>query len=374
MAKDFYEVLGVPRGATQAQIKQAYRKLARRHHPDVNPGDKAAERRFKEISGAYHVLGDTARRKQYDQFGSFDSGAPAGGGEPRSRAGGFSFSGFDFESAGGGAGFKDVFQEIFGRRRKARAPKEPLRGGDLQYIVNLSFVDALRGIEAEVPVTRHVACEACQGRGRVLTGGTRTCPACGGSGRQTIRAEAMQFESPCNTCGGTGVFSGEPCRACRGEGTVPRKETIKVRIPAGVDNGSRVRVPGKGNEGSAGGPAGDLYILTNVSPHTIFKRKGDNIYVTVPITAAEAALGAKIEVPTIDGSATIRIPPSTQSGQRFRLRSRGAKSIRGETRGDQYVEAVIVMPKVVDEETKELYRTIQRHERWNPRSELFRNL
>lgn len=370
MVKDFYEILGVPKSASLSQIKQAYRKLARRHHPDVNPGDKASERRFKEISEAYQVLSDPEKRKRYDQFGSFDPGAFTGA----AGRGGFGFSGFDFSDLGRKTGFGDIFDEIFSRKRRHRPTTAPRKGNDLQYVVNLSFTDALKGIETEVAVMRREACKACGGGGSILTGDTRACPTCGGTGSRTVQQGALRFDTECQACGGTGIFPGETCRSCRGQGSVPQREKLTVRIPPGVDNGSRVRVAGRGDAGAHGGPPGDLYILTNVAKHPVFTRKGNNIYVTAPVTVTEAALGAKLEVPTIEGSATIRIPPATQSGQRFRLRGRGAKALRGGGRGDQFVEVKIVLPKVIDESTKELYRKLQQQERWNPRKDLFRNL
>jgi molecular chaperone DnaJ len=376
MSKDYYEILGVPRKSSLREIKAAYRKLARKYHPDVNPGDASAERRFKEISEAYQVLSDPEKRKRFDQFGTIDPRefAGAGGGDPGFRFSGFDFSDFDVGDAGPRSGFADIFSEIFGARRKKRPSREPRRGEDIQYVVNLSFMDAINGITTDVNVNRPVSCKPCGGSGRVLTGGTQTCPSCGGRGRRTIQQGALRFETGCDTCQGTGVLSGEVCKLCGGSGRSARAEKITVRIPAGVDNGSRVRVAGKGAAGVNGGPAGDLYIITNVAHHPFFTRRGNNIYVTVPITVSEAALGTKLEVPTIDGTAAIRIPPSTQSGQRFRLRGRGPKALRGDGRGDQYVEVKIVLPKVIDEGAKELYRKLKEAERWNPRKDLFTDI
>lgn len=371
MAKDFYKTLGVRKNATDAQIKSSYRKLARKYHPDVNPGDKNAERLFKEISEAYSVLSDPDKRKKYDTYGTIDPSAYTS-----SQGGGFGFSGFDFSSAGSAPNFSDVFDEIFNRRGRAKKPhaNAPRAGLDQQYVVNLSFMDAIRGITSEISVTRRESCGACRGRGHIATGGTQNCRVCGGSGRKIVQTGVLQFEKECYACGGSGIAAGEPCRNCHGTGTVPVTERITVRIPAGVDNGSRVRVPGKGDAGVNGGKNGDLYIITNVQPHPFFTRKGNNIYVQVPITVSEAALGGKLEVPTIDGTATIRIPPSTQSGQVFRLRERGVKALRGDARGDQFVEVRIVLPKVIDEGAKELYRKLERLEHWNPRKDLLSNL
>lgn len=368
MAKDFYDILGVKKSASEAQIKSAYRKLARKYHPDVNPGDKIAEQRFKEISEAYNVLSDREKRNTYDQFGTFDPSQFAGGG---AGFGGFNFSGFDFSKSGHASNFSDIFDQIFNRPRKRRTPRSPGRGNDLQYVVNLSFEDALKGITTEVSISRRETCSTCKGSGHILTGATQTCKVCGGSGKTTMQSGVFQFDNDCPACGGSGVSAGDPCRTCQGSGTVPTREKISVRIPAGVDNGSKVRVAKKGDAGVNGGPPGDLYIITNVAGDDFFTRKGNNIYVNVPITVTEAALGTKLEVPTIDGSATIRIPPATQSGQRFRLRERGVPALRGGGRGDQYVEVVIVLPKIIDERAKELYRKLEQTERWNPREDLF---
>ncbi|MCG8458065.1 MAG: J domain-containing protein, partial [Holophagales bacterium] len=289
---------------------------------------------------------------------------------------GFGFSGFDISKAGGGSNFSDIFNEIFkGRRKRPKAAeKRPQKGQDLQYVMNLSFMDALKGITTEITVSRQEQCATCRGSGHIHTGSTRKCSVCGGSGKKSVQSGVFNFEQDCYACGGTGVAEGESCRTCSGNGTVATREKINVRIPAGVDNGSRVRVQGKGNAGVRGGTAGDLYIITRVEPHDVFTRKGNNIYVTIPITVSEAALGSKIEVPTIDGTATIRIPPATQSGQRFRLRERGAPALRGGARGDQFVEVKIVLPKVVDEDAKELYRKLKSSENWNPREDLFSKL
>lgn len=367
MAKDYYKILGIKKGATSAQIKSAYRKLARKYHPDVNPGDASAEQRFKEISEAYAVLNDPGKKANYDKFGTADPGDFKSG-----KSSGFGFSGFDFGARGGKSNFGDIFDEIFrGRSSSRQKPNQPQPGQDLQYVVNLSFMDAIRGITTEITIGRQDACATCGGKGHVTTGRSEACPVCGGSGKRRVQTGVLQFERECHACGGSGVSPGAPCRTCRGNGTVPRKETLTVRIPAGVDNGSRVRVPGKGDVGKNGGKPGDLYIITNVQPHEFFSRKGNNIYVEVPVTVSEAALGGKLEVPTIDGKATMKIPPSTKSGQRFRLRGRGVAALRGGGRGDQFVEVKIVLPDIIDERSKELFRQLDQTNRWNPRDALF---
>lgn len=368
MAKDYYEILGVKKSASEAQIKSAYRKLARKYHPDVNPGDKIAEQRFKEISEAYNVLSDKEKRKSYDQFGTIDPSQFASGG---AGFGGFNFSGFDFSKTGNASNFSDIFDHIFNRGRRQHSTRTPSRGNDLQYVVNLSFEDALKGITTEISISRRETCSNCKGSGHLATGSAQACKVCGGSGKTMMQSGIFQFDNECAACGGSGVEAGELCRTCHGNGTVPTREKISVRIPAGVDNGSKVRVAKKGDAGSNGGPPGDLYIITKVTEDEFFNRKGNNIYISVPITVAEAALGTKLEVPTIDGHATIRIPPATQSGQRFRLRERGVPALRGGGRGDQYVEVRIVLPKVIDERAKELYRKLEQTEHWNPREGLF---
>jgi molecular chaperone DnaJ len=366
MAQDYYKTLGLRKGASDAQIKSAYRKLARKYHPDVNPGDQNAERRFKEISEAYNVLGDPKKKKNYDQFGTAEPNPFSGGG------GGFGFSGFDFDKAGGKSNFSDLFDELFNRKsRKKKAQARPRKGEDLQYVINLSFMDAIKGITTEVSLSRKEACHSCAGKGSIRTGSTQTCRVCGGTGKKTIQSGALRFENDCHACNGAGVTTGSPCSTCHGSGTVNTRDKITVRIPPGVDNGSRVRVAGKGNAGVRGGAAGDLYIITNVEPHDLFTRKGNNIYLTVPVTVSEAALGSKIEVPTLDGKSVIRIPPSTQSGQKLRLQGRGAQALRGGGKGDQFIEVKIVLPEIIDEGSKELYRQLQAKANWDPRKKLF---
>ncbi len=363
---DYYKVLGVKRDATQEEIRKAYRRLARKYHPDVNPGDKSAEEKFKQISEANDVLSDPKKRAIYDKFGFYseniqDSTQGAG----RS---GFDFSGFDWStfSSGGGTSFRDIFSELFGGGQTAtRARQQSQRGADIEIPLSLTFEEALNGLTTNISVRRSEVCPRCSGSGE-SGGSLLTCPHCRGTGKVSAGGGFLRFDQPCPECGGTGKRR-QPCSDCHGRGTIPKTETVKVRIPAGVDTGSRVRVAGKGEAGLRGGPPGDLYITTNVSPHKIFTRKGDNIYCTIPITLPEAALGAKIEVPTVTGKAQLRIPPGTQSGQVFRLREKGAPSLRGNTRGDQYVEVKIVLPKIIDEDSKELLRQFARRNPENPR-------
>jgi len=377
--KDYYKTLGVDRRAKPEQIRKAYRRLARKHHPDLNPGNKAAEEKFKEIQEAYEILSDEKKRTIYDQYGFYADNIPPGGYGPASTAEagapGIDFSGFDFsdyapeaERGGFGASFRDLFSQFFSRRREGAEPEGSERGGDIEHHMHLGFWDAIRGTQVRVTVGRNEACGTCGGTG-AASGAPVTCTACGGSGKTTQQAGVMRFSLTCPQCGGSGKQR-RRCAACGGAGHLRRPETFDARIPPGVDTGSRVRVPGKGNAGPGGGPPGDLFIVTDVESHPLFERKGDNIYVKVPVTITEAALGAKVEVPTIDGPATIKIPPGTQSGQKLRLRGKGAPSLRGNIRGDQFVEVQVVVPRVADERTKEILRELAHLNPEDPRRDL----
>src|SRR5262249_38100948 len=295
---DYYKTLGVSRTAKTEDIKKAYRRLARRHHPDVNPGNKEAEERFKQISEAFEVLSDPKKREVYDRFGYYSEQAAAAG------AGGV---GFDFSNFGA-ANFKDIFSEIFSsiRGQSPGGRAQPSRGSDIEYPIAMSFEEAMRESTVRFEVDRSESCKTCHGTGQSGES-TATCPMCQGSGQ---RSSIIGNSTRCQNCNGTGKVPGQ-CSTCRGAGDVPKAEGISRKVPAGVDTGSRIRVPGKGHAGSHGGPAGDLYIVTRVGEHAYFKRQGDNIYCTVPITVPEAALGAKIEVPTVDGKALLRVPPGT---------------------------------------------------------------
>ena len=356
---DYYKILGVPRTAKADDIKKAYRRLARRFHPDVNPGNKDAEERFKQISEAFDVLSDTKKREVYDHYGFYSDQAAA--------AGGAAGMGFDFSNFGA-ANFKDIFSEIFSsiRGQSQTSRRQAMRGSDIEYPFTVSFEDAMRGSTARIEVDRSEACPSCRGTGEAGET-TVTCPTCQGSGQ---KSSVLGGATRCAQCAGSGKAPSR-CSNCRGDGVVPKRETISIRIPAGVETGSRIRVAGKGHIGVHGGSRGDLYVITNVGEHTYFKRQGDNIYCSVPLTVPEAALGARIEVPTVDGKAILRIPPGTQSGQKFRLRDRGAPSLRaGGARGDQFVEVKIVLPKVISEETKELLQKFARYNSENPRAEM----
>jgi len=384
MAKqDYYEILGIKRDAKPEEIKKAYRRLARKHHPDVNPGDKSAEERFKMITEAHDVLSDPKKRSVYDRFGQYSDNladAAARGAEPGGaggRSAPFDFTGFDFggnaSSASGNSSssFRDIFADLFGGGASKTAEREPprpapQRGADIEMPLALSFEEAVTGMTTNITVNRSEQCSRCNGAGD--SGGPLVvCSTCHGSGQVQRAGGRLRFAQECQDCAGTGKRR-SPCALCHGKGTTPKAEQVKVRIPAGVDTGSRVRIPGKGEGGRLGAPPGDLFIITNVGRHRHFTRKGDNIYVTIPVTVPEAALGAKIEVPTVEGKAQLRIPPGTQSGQKFRLRERGVPSLRNpEARGDQFIEVRIELPKVISEETKELLRKYAQMNDENPR-------
>jgi len=383
MAEDFYQVLGVNRKASADEIRKAYKRLARKYHPDLNPGDKSAEERFKGISEAYEVLSDSKKRQTYDRQGYYsDAEARTGhtGGSGRRQP--VDFSGFDFSDiggeepgaragAGGAGGFREVFSQFFGGHGESQ-PDYPEPGTDLEYHVNIGFWDAIRGTTVRLNIMHYRVCPVCQGKGS--TGGDVTCPECKGTGNTSKAMGNMRFNVTCPRCKGRGKIQ-TPCANCGGEGRVSEPEQLDVRIPAGVQEGYRVRVAGKGNAGLHGGPRGDLYIIPNVAPHPFFERKGDDIYTSIPVTITEAALGAKVEVPTIDHKrALLKIPPGTASGQKFRLREKGVTSIKTGQRGDQYVEVQVHVPKVADERSKQILRELAHLNPEDPRAEVYRQV
>jgi molecular chaperone DnaJ len=402
--KDYYELLGVKKSASAEDIRKAFRKLARKYHPDVNPGDKTAEEKFKAISEANDVLSDPKKRKIYDQVGYYSdnidpataeayarggggAGFPGGGfpgGQPSgagSQGAPFDFSGFDFSdmyeggrgkrSAGSGGGFRDIFSGIFGGRGGA-AQEGPEPGEDLEYQVNVPFWTAIRGGVMRLNITRRDTCPNCHGQGFIESPGK--CSECNGTGQVTQTGGRMKFNVTCPRCHGTGKNI-STCPTCHGEGTVERTEPLEVRIKAGTRDGQRIRIAGKGNAGSHGGPPGDLYVIIRTDDHPVFHRDGDDIRITVPVSAMEAALGAKIEVPTIDGRAMLKIPPGTQSGQKLRLREKGVPSATKEgARGDEIVEIKVTVPTPRDEKTKELLRELAKLNPEDPREELFKNV
>lgn len=377
--QDYYEILGVRRKSSADEIRKAYRRLARKHHPDLNPDDKAAEDKFKKLQEAYDVLSDDNKRQMYDQFGVYsEQGFPgAGAGGPHPGSSGFGFGGFDFSDVLGGSGasseggFRDLFSQFFSRGRQQQAAK-PERGSDLEYALNIDFWQSIKGTQVRLTIHRQEACAACGGSGS-SGGGTSICPQCNGSGNVTQMAGAMRFSLACPRCGGGGKLR-NVCLACHGEGRLPQAETVEVRIPPGTRTGSRLRVGGKGSAGLLGAPAGDLYITVRVDEHPFFHRDGDDVHIQVPITVSEACLGAKIEVPTVDGRALLKVPQSTHTGQKFRLREKGIFNARTGTRGDQIVEAVIQPPRAQDERTRELLRELASLHPEDPRADIWKQV
>jgi molecular chaperone DnaJ len=375
--QDYYEILGVPRKATAKDIRTSFRKLARKYHPDLNPGDKAAEEKFKQLQEAYDILSDAKKRQMYDQYGFYSDNVPTGdygaGNDASDQGVNFDFGGFDFggaqQTGGSGSSFRDLFGQFFGGRgRGATMEPEVEPGGDLEYQIEIPFWDAVRGSVMKLQVTRLDACDNCHGTGAIGT--PQTCTTCNGTGSIQQTAGKMRFNVPCNRCGGTGKLR-TACRVCGGEGRVRKTESIDVRIAAGVDNGGRVRVPGKGNAGTMGASAGDLYLRVMVKPHEFFERRGNDLYIKVPVTVAEASLGAKVEVPTIDGRSLVRIPPGTNSGRTLRLKEKGVPSVRGGVRGDEYVEIQVVVPEPTDERVRNLMKELEEIAPADPRKDLF---
>jgi len=393
--KDYYGTLGVKKTATSDEIRKAFRKLARKYHPDVNPNDKKSEEKFKEISEANDILSDEKKRKVYDQVGFYSDQIDPATAEAYARQqanqrnappvdfGGFDFSGFQGGQPGAqqGAGsnswgsFRDIFSGIFtgseqnAAGRRARGP-EP--GTDLEYQAPVDFWTAIRGGNARIDIHRQEVCPTCHGQ--ASSGAPQTCPECNGSGQVVQMGGRMKFNIPCPRCGGSGRIT-NACPTCQGEGLVHRTESIEFRIKAGTRDGQRIRLQGKGNAGTNGGPAGDLYVIVRTGTHPVFTRAGDDIHLTVPITIAEAALGSKVDVPTIDGRAQLRIPPGTQSGQKLRLRERGVESASAPTqRGDQIVTVEVVVPQLNDERSREIMREFAKLNNQDPRVTLFDKL
>ena len=399
---EYYETLGVGRSADSDEIRKAYRRLARKYHPDLNPGDKSAEDRFKKVQEAYDILSDDDKRKVYDQYGFYSPNmpphpGPGGMGSNGGASGGPNFGGFDFSEylrqqqqatggsggagapgAGSGAqdaegyGFRNIFDQFFrggGGGGGRQAAVQPERGADLEYGLNVDFWQAIRGTQVKLNISRQETCETCHGTG-TSGGNVAVCPECDGTGTVTQMAGAMKFNLTCQRCGGSGRLK-NTCPTCQGEGRVSHPDSVEVRIPQGVAAGSRLRVAGKGNAGENGGAAGDLYITVRVEEHPFFKRQGDNIEVLVPLTVTEAGLGAKIEVPTIDGRAILKIPQGTQNGQKFRLREKGVFNGRKNSRGDEIVEIVLRAPDVHDERTRELLRELAQVQTEDVRSDMW---
>jgi len=352
--RDYYEVLGVPRTASEEEIKKAYRKLARKYHPDVNRDDPTAEEKFKEINEAYEVLSNPEKRAQYDQFGHAAFDASQGGGFG---AGGFGTGGF------GTSGFGDIFDMFFGGSGfgfGGTRPAGPEKGADLRYDLEIEFEEAAFGVETEITIPRTEECKTCHGSGAAPGTHPETCPQCRGTGQIQITQSTlfgrMVNVRTCDRCRGEGKIVRTPCKECQGQGRVRVRRKIKIKVPAGVDNGSRLRVPHEGDAGLRGGPPGDLYVYIYVKPHKLFTREGDDVICEVPISFVQAALGDEIEVPTLDGKVKMTIPEGTQSGTVYRLKEKGIPHLRGKGRGDQRVKVKVVTPQKLTPRQRELLK------------------
>ncbi|WP_347331801.1 molecular chaperone DnaJ [Marinimicrobium locisalis] len=349
MAKrDYYEVLGVSKDASAAELKKAYRRVAMKHHPDRNPGDKASEDKFKEASEAYEVLSDAQKRAAYDQFGHAGVDQSGGMGGGAAGAGGFgSFSDI----------FGDVFGDIFGGGGGRRGG--PSRGADLRYNLELSLEDAVRGTNVQIKVPTLVGCETCDGSGAKKGTSPKTCTTCGGMGQVRMQQGFFSVQQACPTCRGKGTIITDPCGSCHGQGRVEQTKKLSVKVPAGVDTGDRIRLSGEGEAGAEGGPAGDLYVEVHVKRHEIFERDGADLYCEVPVDFVDAALGGELEVPTLDGRVKLKVPAETQTGKLFRLRSKGVTPVRGGPRGDLMCRVVVETPVDLTHKQKELLREFQ---------------
>ena len=341
--RDYYEVLGVSRDVSADDLKKAYRKLAVKYHPDKNPGDKAAEETFKEIGEAYEVLSDEQKRAAYDRYGhqafSGGMGGPAAGG-----AGGF-HDPFDiFREVFGGGGGGGIFESFFGGGGGRQRRDGPQRGSDLRYGMEISLEDAANGCEREIEYERLNSCKKCNGSGSASGGGRKTCGTCGGAGQVIASRGFFQIQQTCPDCQGSGEVVSDPCRACSGSGRAKERTKVRVKVPAGIEDGSRLRSSGNGDHGSKGGPPGDLYIVIHVRQHEVFEREGDDLHCQMPLSFTTAALGGEVLVPTLEGKANLKVPAGTQNGTTFRLRSKGVKALGENRHGDLYVHVQIAVP------------------------------
>ena len=378
LEKDFYKVLGVDKGAAADEIKKKYRKLARELHPDKNPGDAKAEERFKEVSEAYDVLSDDKKRAEYDEArtlfasgGGFGGGGFGGYGGPGGFGGGTAYDFGDVFGADEG-GLGDILGNIFSRGRGGgRRPQAPRRGQDVESEITLGFTDALEGATIPLRLASDAACDSCKGTGARAGTVPRVCPSCQGSGQTTRNAGGFAFAEPCTACAGRGLIVDDPCPSCRGSGRGVSTRTVQARIPAGVKDGARIRLKGKGAPGERGGPNGDLYVIVHVTPHPVFARKGDNLTVTVPVTFAEAALGGQVAVPvTGGGTVTLKIPAGTANGRTFRVRGKGVTRKDG-TRGDLLATVDVQVPSGLTDEAREaLERFVEASGVEDPRKDL----
>jgi molecular chaperone DnaJ len=380
--KDYYSVLGVSKDASEKEISRAYKKLAKQHHPDTNPGNKQAEEKFKEVSAAYDVLGDKEKKTEYDEVRRMVS-AGVGPGGPQYGAGGFQpgdFGGefrFDFGDAGGGAGpgFSDLLGGLFNRGGGGRGARSraagPQRGQDLETELHLSFADAVHGVTSTVRFRADAVCETCNGSGARPGTHPDTCPECEGTGAIAVDQGPFSFSQVCPNCGGRGQIVTDPCPTCRGRGVEVRAREVKVRVPAGVNDGQRIRVKGRGAAGANGGPAGDLFVVVHVSTHTMFGRNGNNLTVRLPLTFAEATLGTEAKVPTLDEPVTVRIPPGTPNGKTLRVRGRGVPSSNGKGGGDLLVTVDVVVPTELTDEQREAVEALSTAFPEDPRAGMF---
>ena len=373
--KDYYAVLGLQKGATEKEITRSYRKLAKQYHPDANPGNKEAEDKFKDISAAYDVLSDAPKRKEYDEVRDM---VASGAGNPFAGAGGFGGPGGGFGDnirfeTGDMGGFGDLLGNLFGRAGRRQTNRQPgagpRRGGDLEAEVHLSFDDAVRGATIAVQLTGAAPCHTCGGSGAAPGTVPQTCPQCNGAGTLAVDQGPFSFSQICPRCGGSGKVVETPCPTCHGSGSETRTREVKVRIPVGVADGQRVRVKGKGTAGSNSGPPGDLYVTVHVTPHPLFGRRGDDLTLRVPVTFSEAALGAEVKVPTLDGSVTVRIPPGTASGKTLRVRGRGMPKTGGSA-GDLLVTVDVVVPQTLSDDQRQALQALAATESSNPRAHL----
>ena len=352
--RDYYEVLGVSKSATEDELKKAYRKLAKQYHPDLHPDDKEAEAKFKEVNEAYAVLSDSSTRAKYDQFGH-------AGVDPNFGAGAGGWGGFE----GGFADFDlgSIFDSFFGGGATRSRNTGPQRGESLRTSVRISFEEAAFGCEKEVTIQRSETCEECGGSGAAKGTNAEVCPDCHGTGTVRIQRQTpmgvFSSSSPCRKCNGTGKIISDPCKACKGSGAVRRQRKISVQIPAGIDDGQVISLRGQGNSGKRGGPAGDLLISVGVRPHPLFRREGDSVFCEAPITFVQAALGAELEIPTLDGKVSYTLPEGTQTGTTFRLRGQGIPHLHGKGRGDQYVTVTVEVPKNLTDAQKEQLRQFE---------------
>jgi molecular chaperone DnaJ len=349
--KDYYEILGLQKGASDDEIKKGFRKLAIKYHPDKNQGDKEAEEKFKEINEAYQVLSDPQKKAQYDQYGTSDFNG----------GGGFDAGGFDFSDVGG---FGDIFESFFGGGgfSSGRRKNGPERGADIEYNLNLTFEEAVFGVEKEVSINRHERCETCSGSGAKPGTSPKTCDKCGGSGQVRVQRNtplgSFVSVNNCDKCGGKGKLVSDPCPTCRGTGKERKHRKIKINVPAGVDTGNVIPLRGHGEHGANGGPPGDLYVNLRVASHAQFKRKGFDIYIDRHISFAKATLGYELKVPTVDGEVKYDVPAGTQPGTVFRLKGKGVPRVNSTGRGDQYVNIIVDVPKVLNEKQKEALRLL----------------